>query len=293
MADALGLGSQCCDEECGRAKSDKKKESASKKDLDKLKMYMPTMFWLACVSLTSFEYLVEVRTIGWIVAPIGAFLFEVGVPLSLLMFFYVSNSKPGCVPPRLQKQAMEELEEAFAAGTHQKAPNLCAATWVIKPRRSKYCQFTNQVVLEFDHFCGWLNCAIGRDNHRSFVVLTAIEWVTQISYVYTAFWVALEFVPYNNSVLRWFFSSFAHPLLMLCLMLHMVTAFYVAGLLKYQLSMIALSYTTNEHLNAERYGYATVSGSLKGSLFCKGGTRENCLDFWWYRNRGDYAPGRK
>merc|ERR1719396_173489 len=52
---------------------------------------------------------------------------------------------------------------------------LCTTTWVLKGLRSKYCTQTGAVIDEFDHYCIWLNCAIGKNNHRPFICLALAE----------------------------------------------------------------------------------------------------------------------
>lgn len=42
----------------------------------------------------------------------------------------------------------------------------CRTSLVHKPLRSKFCQHSGFVVARMDHYCVWLNNAVGYGNHR-------------------------------------------------------------------------------------------------------------------------------
>jgi len=72
------------------------------------------VFWLICVSLAVFEYLMDLRALGYAVAPTASLLFELGVPLSLGIFAWVALSDPGKVPSPIKgNTGVEELMRAF------------------------------------------------------------------------------------------------------------------------------------------------------------------------------------
>ena len=45
----------------------------------------------------------------------------------------------------------------------------CRTTGLFRPPRSKFCKFMGANVARFDHFCPWLNNAVGQENYRWFV----------------------------------------------------------------------------------------------------------------------------
>merc|ERR1712079_747254 len=53
------------------------------------------IFWIVCVSLATFEYLTDLRIKGYEVAPTASLLFELGVPISLIMFAWIVLADPG------------------------------------------------------------------------------------------------------------------------------------------------------------------------------------------------------
>ncbi len=46
----------------------------------------------------------------------------------------------------------------------------CASMRLIAPARSKFCRVTNRRVARFDHYCIWMNNAIGERNYRYFLL---------------------------------------------------------------------------------------------------------------------------
>merc|ERR1712232_1437384 len=133
-----------------------------------------------------FEYLTDLRATSYEVAPTSSFLFELGVPLSLALFALVALKDPGKIPARAKGYSgVEELMKALDSNAESvpDVSRLCTTTWVLKDLRTKYCTQTGACVEEFDHYCVWLNCAIGKNNHRQFVCLAMVEWLTQVCHL--------------------------------------------------------------------------------------------------------------
>ena len=51
----------------------------------------------------------------------------------------------------------------------------CPTLKIRKVARSKYDRFTNKHVPRFDHFCGWLNQAVGEQNYRWFLLFLTVH----------------------------------------------------------------------------------------------------------------------
>merc|ERR1712217_634536 len=166
---------------------------------------------------------------------------------------------------------------------------LCTTSWVLKDSRSKFCSQTGACIEEFDHYCIWLNTAIGKRNHRQFICLVMVECCTQICNVYLCWSVLRTLVPYQ-SCLSWVFCVVInYPLLVLLVILHFITAPWVCLLTYQHLRMVSANITTNEMMNVHRYKHfwITSSGPQKKfrNPFNKGGFFQNHLDFWWQRTR--------
>ncbi|CAD8169796.1 unnamed protein product [Paramecium octaurelia] len=48
--------------------------------------------------------------------------------------------------------------------------NICPDCWVIKPQRSKHCEFCKKCVIVYDHHCPWINNCVGAKNLLYFYV---------------------------------------------------------------------------------------------------------------------------
>eukprot|EP00927_Polykrikos_kofoidii_P059808 TRINITY_DN54930_c0_g1_i1.p1 TRINITY_DN54930_c0_g1~~TRINITY_DN54930_c0_g1_i1.p1 ORF type:complete len:583 (+),score=89.55 TRINITY_DN54930_c0_g1_i1:61-1809(+) len=258
------------------------------------------VFWLVCVSLAVFQYLMDLRTTGYEVAPIASLLFEIFVPLSVAIFAFVALADPGIVPPQIRgKSGVDELMKLIDSGTPEgdraDLGRLCTTTWVLKDLRTKYCTQTGACVREFDHYCVWLNCAIGRGNHRQFVMLAIVEEFAQLCHLYLLFNLSSVLVPYQNFG-AWVFNVVsAFPLMALITLAHCITAPWVLMLILHQGRLIIQSLTTNEMMNMPRYEHfweMQIVGpgrmtKVWRNPFNKGSVFKNCVDFWWSRNRSE------
>jgi len=302
-------GSNKVVDESGMAHGDAPKEKQGMKQKmlgltqskDKTMHIVFPVFWLVCVSLASFEYIMDLRVTSYAVAPRASMFFEFGVPFTLLCFALTALGDPGKVPAKTPgnsgvEDIMRQLDRPD--DTVVDLSRLCTTTWVLKGLRAKYCTMTGAVVEEFDHYCIWLNCAIGKNNHRSFILLAISECLTQMSHIYLCFAMSKELVTVPG-IGSWLFGVITgYPLLALVSSAHCLTAPWVFMLFLHQMRLVAMNLTTNEMLNAGRYEHFwTMASTLPGRAqkayrnpFNKGGVLMNCLDFWWFRNRQGFGP---
>lgn len=274
----------------------------SKAGGDKTSQKAFPVFWLVCISMATFEYLMDLRTTSYQVAPTASLLFEVGVPLSLTLFFWVALMDPGKLPARTK--GASGVEELMRALDNDGPPNsipdinrLCTTTWVLKDLRTKYCAQTGACIQEFDHWCVWLNCSIGKQNHRQFMCLAITEFLTQVIHVYLLISMARALVPYQ-SIGQFFIGVLTgYPLLALIGCVQLFTCPFVLMLIVFQSRSIAMNLTTNEMMNANRYEHFWVTSTTAGRMqkmfrnpFNKGSRVMNCLDFWWKLERSHLVP---
>eukprot|EP00747_Dinoflagellata_sp_TGD_P167132 gnl/TRDRNA2_/TRDRNA2_191051_c0_seq1.p1 gnl/TRDRNA2_/TRDRNA2_191051_c0~~gnl/TRDRNA2_/TRDRNA2_191051_c0_seq1.p1 ORF type:complete len:690 (+),score=127.24 gnl/TRDRNA2_/TRDRNA2_191051_c0_seq1:113-2071(+) len=281
----------------------KQKEDTMRKIIGRQPVCNPgPICWLVCTSLAIFQYLNDIRTVSWTVAPSICLAFELGVPMSLALFFYVMYTDPGKLPARIKgNSGVEELMKALDSlpadspvDAYAGLPGfdrLCTTTWVMKGLRTKYCKNTGACVEEFDHYCGWLACAIGRANHRPFIALAAVEVSTQFCHLYLLWKAGFQLVEWT-SFGTWIGTlAMLYPLLIVMTVVHAFSSPGVFFLLLAQLRMIAINLTTNESINAFRYDHFWDKGAEGQKAFKnpfdKGGMAANCLDFWWIRRRGE------
>eukprot|EP00930_Biecheleria_cincta_P052021 TRINITY_DN3723_c0_g2_i2.p1 TRINITY_DN3723_c0_g2~~TRINITY_DN3723_c0_g2_i2.p1 ORF type:complete len:569 (-),score=96.13 TRINITY_DN3723_c0_g2_i2:66-1682(-) len=278
--DAAASTVAVADEEAdaGAARRGRRLQRLQKQEMDrwreKAQLNGPATFWLVCVSLASFQYLTDLRVESWELAPTAALAFELGIVTSLALFFSVMFADPGKVPSR--HCAVEDLLKSLRDPPDGEMPDLsrlCTTTWVVKGLRTKYCSHTGACVEEFDHFCGWINVAIGKGNHRRFIFLAACEVLSQILHLYLCVQVARHLVS-ADTYTEWFYNA------------------GILFLLANHIYLIVVNLTTNEVINAHRYTHFWKEDKITkrkvwNNPFNKGDPLRNCLDFWWFRRRSE------
>jgi len=296
------------DLEAGGKQLQRKKVDKEKKKMDDLMQRvmnnMFATFWLIMVSLSVFQYINDLRAVCWENAPNATLAFELGVPASLALFFYTALSDPGKIPARPKtKSGVEDLMKVYSNGSSSEIAEadigrLCTSSWVLKGLRTKYCKNTGACVEDFDHFCGWLNTAIGRGNHRPFMFLAVIEVSTQLCFLYLC-WAASYTLVKQGTFFEWFTElASSYPLMVFMMVIHGFTAPGILMLTFYQLRLVAMNLTTNEMMNAHRYRHFWKESDVGTGLprksfrnpFSKGSIPANCMDFWWIRRRSDLGP---
>jgi len=293
-----GAAQQQPDLEGGAAGEGKKNEGVFKGlTKDKAGQKIFPVFWLVCVSLATFSYIMELRATSYEVAPTASFLFELGIPMSLGIFFWVALADPGKLSTRIKghsgvEELMRALDGGAPEGQEPDISRLCTTTWVLKDLRTKYCTQTGACVSEFDHYCVWLNTSIGKGNHRQFVCLALSEWFTQLTHIYLCWAMMRELVSYS-SIGAWILGVVTgYPLLTLIFLVQFLTAPWVLMLIIHQLRLVMANLTTNEMMNMNRYEHFWATVVVDGHVqkmfrnpFSKGSVVKNCLDFWWWRTR--------
>lgn len=278
---------------------------------DKLGKWFPMGVWICCVSFTVLEYIMDVRKMAWeswwLWWP--ALMFECGILVSLGLFFYVARGDPGIVP---FQNGPEFLLRALKSGREIPAKRLCTTTWVLKDLRTKYCKETGACVQEFDHFCDFTNCAIGKRNHRTFLILLTIEIGTQFLYLFLSAWIvywtqgipssaydpASSWMDAGTTVITswatWaLWSAWRYPLMVMISGIHCASASFLLYLLASQFYIIANNVTQNDLHNWERYDHLWAKDSTDPAhknCFNKGDAIINTLDFWWFRLRREVGP---
>ncbi|CAD8102246.1 unnamed protein product [Paramecium sonneborni] len=97
---------------------------------------------------------------------IGYILWEMqGILLYIFMLFLaillIASILAQCCNPGIITLLLS-VEEAIA---QQIDPNnICPDCWVIKPQRSKHCEFCQKCVIFYDHHCPWINNCVGAKN---------------------------------------------------------------------------------------------------------------------------------
>ncbi len=188
-------------------------------------------------------------------------IFLVSVTLLWYFFYRSATNDPGYVETGHESRvsAILELCERGAFNFER----FCTSCLILRPVRSKHCPACERCVSRFDHHCPWVYNCIGAKNHVAFILylLFLLPSLSLFAYEATQYWFrspvchakapTKDFLGFLTTI------TSCHPWLLFCFVNALIYLFWVTCLLVCQLyQMLWLNMTTNERMNASRYGYA-------------------------------------
>lgn len=117
--------------------------------------YMPLVLWYD-------------RTAAWAFAHLA--LFHLLIALLLMSYMMTVCVDPGA-PPTWWLERQNQMGNPSGLRT-------CAKSHMLKPPRSHYCSVTRRLVLNMDHFCPWVDNAVGYYNRKFFILFIVYACVT-------------------------------------------------------------------------------------------------------------------
>ena len=88
------------------------------------------------------------------------------VGVCLYLWWLACTVSPGLIEPEtLYRYAHNYVPDKYLYPPGR----LCPTVGIVKPARSKFCKLMGCHVARFDHFCPWLNQAVGMENYRYFL----------------------------------------------------------------------------------------------------------------------------
>jgi len=89
--------------------------------------------------------------------------FSIVSSFTFLMFLFAAWTNPGYME---NPQKNNTLNLLINNDPHQ----ICPECVIVKPKRSKHCEYCNRCVAVFDHHCPWINNCVGARNHKYFIL---------------------------------------------------------------------------------------------------------------------------
>ncbi|EER19664.1 zinc finger protein DHHC domain containing protein, putative [Perkinsus marinus ATCC 50983] len=251
---------------------------------DKQSLWVFPGFYLLVALLLISSFFLDIRPMGYDLAPVSYIIVEMLIPVCLTMFAVLVFGDPGRRPKRTRgHSAVEELCEkivayAFRRESYESVMNhdlsaisgqhvanmdpsrVCHTCWIWKGLRTKHCPICDCCVDDFDHHCTWLNNCVGGGNQRLFIAFCIAEFVIQLFHIIVA-WQCLGRIPeamktdYSG---WWGWISFVvgrQPLLLIVLIVEVLTLPWEAFIIFFQCRVVAMNMYTNEMINFHRYGH--------------------------------------
>ena len=158
---------------------------------------------------------------------------------------------------------------------------VCTTCEIAKPLRSKHDRVTNRCIAKFDHYCPWMNTAIGEGNYREFFFSMFFAMVAMFSWLILTLLYTIE-VDRSKSFFRNFWNHIGFELYA---WMYTAVALYALLMVSQHTFFILQNVTTNEVINQRRYRYLREGPGGK-SLFDRG-RLSNIAEFF-----GILAPTR-
>jgi len=184
---------------------------------------------------------------------------------------------PGMIDTR-ESDFDAALESSYRNGGKEPDEIYCRTTLIKKPLRSKYCVMTGLVIARMDHYCVWINNAVGMANHKLFLLFLLSHLVTCILLICLIIRAFSREIVYEYGVVEELFSRYFFFTFILLLFL-IITSALLLGLFVEQLINIAFNLTINEKLNAKRYSWIKVSDAGVITSEFDRGVMQNILEF--------------
>lgn len=246
------------------------------------------ILWLVFIFISAFAFMLDIQSVALSQAPVITMIYLLSFMGTLGLSYVVLTTDPGKVyadaDPHTQ---LLTVLRGFREGMDQS--RLCTTTWVIKSLRTKYSPRSECCIQEYDHFCEFLGCSIGRNNHKPFLILMMTEGLRQLSLMYLC-WLVVRDNPFPSIWMlhRWALGvCLQSPLLGFVASFQCGTLPFVAQQTGLHCILIMSNLLTCEFIGRLRYehfwhGEQSVPGKVKHfcNPFDKGSGWDNMIDYW-------------
>jgi len=162
------------------------------------------------------------------------------------------------------------LDEVAKTGSEPDPRKWCTTSLVRKPVRAKFDAPTGLLVARHDHYCIWLDTAVGFGNHRIFMVFVFFQVVAHVLFSVFGWWNLVEFLKQADlagevcGMVKVLFGNRGFGLFVMTLCANACTV-GLGFLLAQQLWNMGSNITTNERINGKRYPWLQDD---TGEKFC-------------------------
>ncbi|XAR52983.1 Protein S-acyltransferase [Bertholletia excelsa] len=259
--------------------------------------YAPILFCVVCINIILFiNSVLFASDIPKVTAAIGLWGWtSVSLAVAALMMFYqVSSKDPGYMKTSGTIGSHADGEDPLlnidlnnSSSWTGNWSQLCPTCKIVRPVRSKHCSTCNRCVDQFDHHCPWISNCVGKRNKWDFFVFLCLGVLASFLGAVVAIqriWTGVPIWPAGETWIH--FVVVRHPGVAAFLVMDAMILIPASTLLILQASHIARNLTTNETMNAVRYGYLRgPDGQFRNPY--NYGCRKNCLDFLIHGHTND------
>lgn len=205
----------------------------------------------------------------------------VGIMAFLMVFLHIQLVKndPGRLNVNKHEDAKAFIEDIEKG---RKIPEICPTCHVRKPIRCKHCPVTNQCIIKFDHYCVWIYNSVGINNHRKFMILLFLGFVSHFVILVPFIRGFNRLLPENTTFYNYFETIQNYPIFTLMILIQPLNILWEAQLIFTQVLLILQGLTYNEAINWKSYpAFQKITGNsmVRHNPFDKGKLK-NFIEFW-------------
>lgn len=199
--------------------------------------------------------------------------------LMILLHLQLVKNDPGRLNIDKQEDSKAFIEEIEKG---QKISEICSTCHVRKPIRSKHCPVTNQCIIKFDHYCVWIYNSVGINNHRKFMILLLIGFISHFIILIPFIRGFNRLLPEKPSYYDYYETISNHFVFVFIILIQPLNILWESQLIFTQFMLILQGLTYNEAINWKSYpAFRKIVGNsmIRHNPFDKGRLK-NFIDFW-------------
>lgn len=169
---------------------------------------------------------------------------------------------------------------------------LCLTCLHKRPLRAKHCAETNTCIAKFDHYCPFVNNAVGAGNHNYFFgfLLFAVLSIGMSLVMCWRYLGSREDILWTEGIISWAWSVVHfHPVLFCIALLDIVHIAWIGYMLLFHTYLMLAALTTNEFVKGENMSRAYSRGVVLNAVDFFHLYGEKVVDWRAVYNMDEYA----
>ncbi|EAR82585.3 ankyrin repeat protein (macronuclear) [Tetrahymena thermophila SB210] len=220
-------------------------KSAQKPVKCKLLPLILNMVLFLIVSIATFVFNIPYFTNGFWILLLTFLLF-----ISFISFLLSWLIEPGYIRTTDKKKDLEYQLKCLQQSNDDH--EICYECILLRPPRSKHCEYCQRCVIVYDHHCPWINNCVGANNYLWFSIFIFSTFFYALFIIVTSSMYMME-SNYGNYGLK--FNNQNTQLILhklssiICIVIGIFTCLMLSVLIKVQISNMATGKTTHERFN--------------------------------------------
>ncbi|KAL4461578.1 hypothetical protein ABPG74_016202 [Tetrahymena malaccensis] len=180
----------------------------------------------------------------------------------------LDESKCQLEEPLLAQNQIIQKDELILLLKSHPIETICLDCQIIKPQRSKHCEYCKKCIKVFDHHCPWINNCIGANNHKYFISFIILLWLNKLALLVLTFLHLLtQYDDEDTFVLNWFKNLSENTLHSLLITKYVAASLIIAITLPFFVMLSALCFVQINNLFLNLTTYERYNTKANGEVF--------------------------